>query len=85
MSSEVDVKILIGITHEPETIRGLVERHNGMQDSLVRVGPFVSPMDAFNWLTYLKSRIGEFEEILPERTTDPDELWYCFTFEISAP
>jgi len=75
------MKIIIGITQEPKKIKGLLSVYHGKTESLTEIGPFVSEVEALNWLVYLKSRIGEIEEIIPELQTSTDALWYGFTFE----
>jgi len=75
------VKIIIGVTREPETIKKCFSQHNGQDKTLTQFGPFVSRLDALNWLVYLKSQIGNFEEIIPELQSGKHALWYGFTFE----
>jgi hypothetical protein len=75
------VKILIGITKEPEKIKNYLHQHHGQDGTLTEIGPFVSRLDALNWLTYLKSRIGNFQEIIPASQAGEDDLWFGFTFE----
>lgn len=75
------MKIFIGITQEPKKIEELLSRHNGETRSLTEVGPFVSKLEALNWLVYLKSRIGNFEEIIPKLQSGQEAIWYGFTFE----
>jgi|GEM_PF-971618 len=75
------VKIIIGVTREPEKIKTYLSEHYGKEGTLTEVGPFVSRFDADNWLVYLKSRIGNFQEIIPEVQSGQDDLWYGFTFE----
>jgi hypothetical protein len=75
------VKIIIGITQEPENFKEFVILHYGETGSLTEVGPFISKMDALNWLVYLKSLIGDFEEIIPDMQSGKDAIWYGFTYE----
>jgi len=75
------VKIIIGVTREPEKIKEYLSQHHGENGTLTEVGPFVSRMDALNWLVYLKSCIGNFEEIIPSLQSGKESLWYGFTFE----
>jgi hypothetical protein len=60
-------------------------QHHGQNGTLTEIGPFVSRLDALNWLVYLKSRIGNFEEIVPKDQADIQALWYGFTFEQPTP
>lgn len=75
------MKILIGVTKEPEKIQEYLSEHNGQDGTLTEIGPFLSRLDALNWLVYLKSRIGNFQEIIPASQSGKDDLWYGFTFE----
>ncbi|MFT5698294.1 MAG: hypothetical protein ACI8ZB_001148 [Desulforhopalus sp.] len=75
------MKIIIGVTKEPEKIQDYLCQHQGLDGTLTEIGPFVSRLDAFNWLVYLKARISNFEEIYPETKTCEQSLWYGFTFE----
>lgn len=75
------MKILIGVTKEPEKIKDYLYLHHGQDGTLTEIGPFISRLDAMNWLVYLKSRIGHFEEIIPNNPSDKETLWYGFTFE----
>jgi hypothetical protein len=75
------VKILIGVTKEPERIKDYLSQHHGQAGTLTEVGPFPSRVDALNWLVYLKSRIGNFQEIISASQVGEDELWFGFTFE----
>lgn len=75
------MKIFIGITHDPSQISILLEQHHGQADSLTEIGPFESKMGALNWLVFLKSRIGPFEEIIPRIQSGQNLIWYGFTFE----
>ncbi len=72
---------MIGITEEPSNIKNLLSTYNGNARSLTEIGPFVSKVEALNWLVYLKSRIGDIEEIIPERQSSNGAVWYGFTFE----
>jgi hypothetical protein len=76
-----NVKIIIGVTKEPERIKEYLSQHRGQDGTLTEIGPFLSRMDALNWLVYLKSRIADFEEIIPESQSGRQALWYGFTFE----
>lgn len=76
-----NVKILIGITQEPAKAKKHIHQQYGKNGSLTEVGPFLTMVDALNWLVYLKSLIWDFEEIIPERQAGKDVLWYGFTFE----
>lgn len=78
------MKIIIGVTREPGKIKDYLCQHHGQNGTLTEIGPFVSRMDAFNWLVYLKSRIGNFKEIYPETNPNGQSLWYGFTFEQPA-
>ncbi|TKB11695.1 hypothetical protein [Desulforhopalus sp. IMCC35007] len=78
------MKIMIGVTREPEKIKDYLCEHRGLHGTLIEIGPFVSRMEAFNWLVYLKSRIGSFQEIYPETKANGQSLWYGFTFEQPA-
>lgn len=75
------LKILIGVTKEPEQIKTYLSKYHGQKETLTEVGPFVARVDALNWLVFLKSRIGNFEEIIPEVHGEQDGVWYGFTFE----
>jgi hypothetical protein len=75
------MKIIIGITKEQKNIQKFVAKYHGRSGSLVEFGPFVSKNDALNWLTYLKSQIGDFEEIYPEFQSGKESVWYGYTFE----
>jgi hypothetical protein len=77
----LNVKIIIGITQEPEKFKEFVSMNFGDIGSLTEVGPFISKMDALNWLVYLKSLIGYFEEIIPDLQSGKDAIWYGFTYE----
>ncbi len=76
------MKIIIGITQEPGKAKQLMSKYNGNARSLREIGPFVSQVEALNWLVYLKSRIGDIEEIYPEDDTATESIWYGFTFEV---
>ena len=76
-----NVKIYMGVTKEPERIKDYLCQHHGQNGTLTEIGPFVSRLDALNWLVYLKSQIGEFEEIIPRDQGGMQDLWYGFTFE----
>lgn len=75
------MKIIIGITQEPIKLKEFLFMHHGKSGSLTEIGPFLSKMDALNWLVYLKSVIGDFEEIIPELQTGKEAIWYGFTYE----
>ncbi len=74
------MKITIGITQEPQqTVQSLFSTQNG---SLTEVGPFLSRAEALDWLTYLKHRITDCEEIIPaDQPETTIQAWYGFTFE----
>lgn len=78
------MKILIGVTKRPEKIKKYLTQHHGQDGTLTEIGPFVSRTDALNWLAYLKSNIGNFQEIIPVSQSGEDDLWYGFTFEKKA-
>lgn len=78
------MKIIIGVTREPEKIRKYLSQYHGVKETLTEVGPFLTSVDALNWLVYLKSRIGDFEEIMPQTRSGKDDVWYGFTFEKSS-
>jgi len=75
------MKILIGVTKEPREIKNYLSKYHGKKETLTEIGPFVARLDALNWLVFLKSRIGNFEEIIPELQSGEDDVWYGFTFE----
>lgn len=75
------MKIIIGVTREPEKIDEYFSQYNGQDGTLTEIGPFLSKLDALNWLVYLKSRITDFQEIIPKLQTGDQPLWYGFTFE----
>ena len=79
------MKILIGVTKEPEEIKAYLYQYHGQDGTLTEIGPFVSRLDALNWLVYLKSRIGNFQEIISASQVGEDELWFGFTFECVEP
>lgn len=74
------MKILIGVTKEPEEIKDLYKQY-GQEGTLTEIGPFVSRLDALNWLAYLKCKIGNFQEIIPVSQVEKNDLWFGFTFE----
>lgn len=78
------VKIIIGVTQEPEKIREYVSQHHGDKGTLTEVGPFLTTLDALNWLAYLKSMICDFQELIPTPSRGKESLWYGFTFEQAA-
>lgn len=75
------MKIYIGITQEPAKAKEYIEQHLENSGCFTEFGPFLSLLDAHNWLTYLKSLIGEFEEIDPDYRREGDDLWFGYTFE----
>jgi len=75
------VTILIGITQEPAKAKDYIEDQYGDIGALTEVGPFLSMVDALNWLVYLKSLIWDFEEVIPQQQSGKDKLWYGFTYE----
>ncbi len=75
------MRIIIGITQEPKSIKEVFAKYPGKTGSLTEIGPFVSRVEALNWLVYLKSRIGDIEEIIPKEQPSKDAIWYGFTFE----
>lgn len=75
------MKIIVGITQEPTKSQNYIFQHYGETGSLTEIGPFLSKVDAVNWLVYLKSMIGNIEEIIPELQSGQDANWYGFTFE----
>jgi hypothetical protein len=75
------MRIIIGITQEPKSIKEVFSKYHGKTESLTEIGPFVSRVEALNWLVYLKSRIGDIEEIIPKQQSSNDAIWYGFTFE----
>ncbi len=75
------MKIIIGITQEPAKLKDFVSQHYGEAGSLTEVGPFLSKIEALNWLVYLKSVIGNIDEIIPERQSVQEAIWYGFTYE----
>ncbi|MGW8192856.1 MAG: hypothetical protein ACWGOX_01190 [Desulforhopalus sp.] len=77
------MKIIIGVTREPEKIKGYLAEQYGREGTLTEMGPFLSKLDALNWLVYLKSRIGNFEEVIPDLQSGKEAVWYGFTFERS--
>jgi hypothetical protein len=79
------VKIIIGITQEPGKLKEYVTQHYGETGSLTEVGPFLSKIEALNWLVYLKSVIGNIDEIIPKRQSEQEAIWYGFTYERAEP
>lgn len=75
------MKIVIGIIQDPKKIEGLISQHQGKIGSLTEVGPFVSQKEALIWLDFLKSKIGDIEEISYEHESPTETVWYGFTFE----
>lgn len=74
--------IFIGVTKHPEKIKNYLYDHLGKDGNLTEFGPFESRLDALNWLTYLKCRISNFQEITPtSQTGKAEDLWFGFTFE----
>lgn len=84
LAKRLKVKIVIGITREPKNIKGLLSRYQGNPGTLTEIGPFVSKLEALNWVVYLKSIIGDIEEIVPELQSGKEAIWYGFTFEQSS-
>lgn len=78
------MKIIIGITQEPEKTKEFIYLHHGTTGALTEVGPFVSKVEALNWLVYLKSVIGDFEEIIPELQSGKEAIWYGFAYELAT-
>jgi len=77
----LNVKIIIGITQDPAHIEDSISRYTGEKHSLTELGPFVSRTEALDWLVFLKSRIGNFEEIHADAVKNDEAVWYGFTFE----
>lgn len=77
----LNVKIIIGITQEPAKLKEFMSQQYGETGSLTEVGPFLSKIEALNWLVYLKSVIGNIDEIIPERQSEQEAIWYGFTYE----
>jgi hypothetical protein len=75
------VKIIIGITDEPEEIHDFFTRYHGKAGTLTEFGPFISWLDASNWLVFLKSRIANVGEIIDGPHSNKQDIWYGFTFE----
>jgi hypothetical protein len=75
------VKIVIGITQDPEKIQVVFSEYKGKPGSLTEVGPFVSKEDVLKWLNCLKGKIGDIEEIKTEQELSIEAVWYGFTFE----
>lgn len=78
------MKIIVGITQEPAKSQNYVFQRYGETGSLTEIGPFLSRLEAVNWLAYLKCMIGNIEEIIPELQSGQDTNWYGFTFERKA-
>lgn len=76
-----NVKIYMGVTREPEKINEYLTNHCGIKETLTEIGPFVSRLDALNWLVYIKSSISHFQEIIPSSQSGKNSPWYGFTFE----
>lgn len=75
------MKIIIGITQDTIKIKEFILRRYGKTGPFTEVGPFLSRVEALNWLAYLKSVIGSFEEIIPTHQEAEESIWYGFTFE----
>lgn len=73
--------ILIGITQEPAKAKEYIEDQYGANGALTEIGPFLSMVDALNWLVYLKSLIWDFEEFIPRQQSGKDNPWYGITYE----
>lgn len=78
------MKIVIGITQEPERSAEYLSRKYGESGSMTEIGPFRSKQDALDWLLYLKGEIGDVEELIPEQRSDNEQIWYGFAFEMGA-
>ena len=78
------MKILIGITQETKDTKEFIYQHHGNTGTYTEVGPFLSKVDALNWLVYLKSVIRNFEEIIPHLQSGKDAVWYGFAYEIKT-
>lgn len=78
------MQIIVGITREPTKFQNYIFQSYGETGSLTEIGPFLSKLEALNWLVYLKSMIGNIEEIIPELQSGEDANWYGFTFERKA-
>ncbi len=75
------MKIVIGITQNPEKIQSIFSQYLGKPGSLTEVGPFVSKEEVLKWLNCLKGKIGDIEEIDTEQELITETVWYGFTFE----
>ncbi len=75
------MKIFIGVTKNPEKIKTELYQKLGQDGTLTEVGPFASRLDALNWLSYLKSKISNVQEVIPRSQSGKDDLWFGFTFE----
>jgi len=78
------MRIFIGITQELEKAKEYIEQRYGSDGCFTEVGPFLSMVDALNWLVYLKSMIANFEEVIPKNQSDKDVLWFGFSCEVRA-
>jgi len=74
------VKIYIGITQNPKQAKEYFEQKRNIAGDFTEFGPFMTMVDALNWLVYLKSLVANFEEIIPDSESD-DAMWFGFTYE----
>ncbi len=75
------MRIIIGITQNPNIIKTLLTEYGGSRETLVEMGPFISEEEAENWLKFLTSHIGSIKQIAGDQAPDEEKLWYGFTFE----
>ncbi len=80
----LNVKIVIGITEKPETVRDIIAQFGGNLESLTEVGPFLSIEEALEWLNSLKAKINDIVEIPVKFDEEYETVLYGFTFEKSV-
>jgi hypothetical protein len=75
------VKIYIGITQNPTKAKEYIEQLQESTGCFTEFGPFLSMLEAQNWLVYLKSLVPDFEEVTPETSFGDEDMWFGYTYE----
>lgn len=75
------MKIVIGITQDPENIENYIDQYAGKVGSATEVGPFLSQEEARVWQESLKNKISTIEVVPEEPNIQLDAVFYGFTFE----